>query len=393
MAEISHRLWLKAGALRLPLGGSFELLPTCNLRCKMCYVRKSPAEVQALGGLLPTEQWLTYAREIRDAGSLFLLLTGGEPFLHQDLQEILVKSQEYGLLVSINSNGTLIDHEMARWLSHHKPTRMNITLYGASAETYQRLCGDGNAYDRLRRAVEWLKQYDIPVKFNTSVTPDNVGDLEAMISFAKSVQSPIQAATYMFPPLRRDPDSVGSNFRLSPDAAARARVEADWLQGDQKWFLGQASRFSHFVPPTEEMFSDSASRPAQEIHCRAGRCSFWIDWQGNMSNCGMYPAVKFPMQGRSFRDAWRQVVEETNQVRFAPACTGCPNFPLCHTCIAMVCNECGDPNGRPEYLCRYNEASARYYAEYAKRIDPAQHRDASDAAPVQLPPDLCGLDV
>lgn len=368
MSDISKRLWAKAGMMQLPLAGSFELLPVCNLQCRMCYVRKSMAQVNAMGGLLSAEQWLDWADQARQEGMLFPLLTGGEPLLHRDFPRILSGMQEMGLQVSINSNGTLIDESMAKFLGQHRPTRVNITLYGASEETYEQLCGDADAYRRVRRGVELLKQYEVPVKFNASITPENRKDLTQMIGYAKSLHSPIQVATYMFPPVRRDPGLVGQNHRLSPEEAAEARVEADWLQNEPKWFLYQAERYSRFVEPTEPMLTAQAAMAPGEMTCRAGRCSFWIDWQGNIGNCGMYASVKLPLQGRSVSEAWKQVVSETDRVRYSPVCTNCPNFHLCHACIAMVYNECGDSSGRPEYLCRMNAASARLYREYAKRL-------------------------
>lgn len=150
---------------------------------------------------MTTEEVLSYADQARDGGLLFPLLTGGEPFLRQDFCEIFAGMQQMGLQISINSNGTLIDDEVARWLGVNKPTRMNITLYGASEESYQALCGDGDAYNRVRRAVERLKHYGVPVKFNASITPENINELEGIIGYAHSVDSPIQVATYMFPPI------------------------------------------------------------------------------------------------------------------------------------------------------------------------------------------------
>lgn len=375
--------------MRIPLTGAFELLPVCNLRCRMCYVRKSMAEVNALGGLLPAEQWLDWARQARDGGMLYPLLTGGEPFVRRDFQEIMGKMLELGLQVSINSNGTLIDESMARWLGRHCPVRINITLYGASEGSYQNLCGDGDAYNRVRRAVEWLKRYGVPVKFNTSITPENVDDLEGIIAYAKSVDSPIQVATYMFPPVRRDAGMVGRNDRLSPEEAALARVKADWLQNEPGWFLGQAARYRRFVPLTDDMLEKLAAGKSREMSCRAGRCSFWIDWQGNIANCGMYSSVKHSLLGRDFGEAWRQVVEETGRVRYSPVCTNCPNYHLCHACIAMVYNECGDSNGRPEYLCRMHAAAARYYQIYAERYAGAQTELSS---PMAEESSGCGLD-
>lgn len=377
--KISDRLWNKAGAMRVPLTGAFELSPVCNLSCKMCYVRKSMAEVNALGGLLPADWWLEIARQARDEGMLYPLLTGGEPFVRQDFPEILSGVQQLGMQASINSNGTLIDEPMAKWLGRHRPVRINITLYGGSAESYQALCGDGSAFDRVHRAVDWLRRYGVPVKFNASITPENVGDLEAMIAYAKSVDAPIQVATYMFPPVRRCADLVGQNHRLPPDQAALARVTADWLQSDPEWFRGQALRYSRFVPMTDELLNAQAAGQPRQMSCRAGRCSAWIDWQGNVGNCGMYTSVKYSLKENTFAHAWKKVVEGTDAVRYSPVCTNCPNFHICHACIAMVYNECGATDGRPEYLCQMHAAAARYYQEFAARLPAAPGRDTPPA--------------
>lgn len=364
---ISDRLWTKAAMLHIPLTAAFELLPVCNLHCKMCYVRKSMDEVNKMGGLLDGKQWLEYAREAYDLGLLYPLLTGGEPFLHPDFREIMAGIQEMGMQLSINSNATMIDRETAAWLGRHVPTRINITLYGASEQSYQELCGDGNAYGKVRNAVQWLKENGVPVKFNTSITPQNVGDLEKIISYAKEVGSPIQVATYMFPPIRRDETMIGKNERLSPEQAGLARVKADLLQNESAWFLGQAESFRNFVPVTEEILENSEKKSLR-MACRAGNSSLWIDWQGNLSNCGMYGSVKLSLQKQSLADAWKEVVKKTAAIQYTPACAACPNIQLCHPCIAMVSNECGDINGRPEYLCRMNQAAAHYYQEYARLL-------------------------
>lgn len=364
MVKITDRLWSRSASMRVPLSGAFELLPLCNLRCKMCYVRKSAADVLAAGGLIPAGQWLEWALQAKEEGLLNPLLTGGEPFLRPDFQEIMAGMQEMGLQVTINSNGTMIDEAMAKWLGRHKPVRINITLYGGSEKSYQELCGDADAFCRVRHAVEWLKSYGVPVKFNTSITPQNVDELEDIIRYAKQMESPIQVASYMFPPVRRDADMVGKNERLTPEEAGFVRVKADWLQNDLLWFKKQARRFSRFVPVTKEMQERQKEKEPQKMHCRAGRCTFWLDWQGNIGNCGMYSSASLPMGKRTFAEAWKEIVEQTNAVRYSPVCTNCPNFSICHPCIAMVKNECGTTDGRPEYLCRMNAAAANYYQEF-----------------------------
>lgn len=365
--KISERLSKKAVENQMPIISAFELLPMCNLACKMCYVRKTKKEVDEQGGLLSTNEWLRIAEEARNAGLLFPLLTGGEPFLRKDIKEIIEGMQNLGLQLSINTNGTLIDSDMAKWLSIHRPTRLNITLYGASEESYQRLCGDGKAYQRVKDAVQFLKECNIPIKFNVSVTPYNVHEMKDMIEYGKSVGSPVDVATYMFPPVRRDEKLIGKNDRLTPKQAGLARVQADFYQQEPAWFLGQAKRYSYFVDVSDEMYEKLKEMKPNEMRCRAGRCSFWIDWQGNISNCGMYSSVKVNLKNKKFIDGWHEVVEKTKKVRYSPVCTNCPNYHLCHSCIAMVYNECGDINGRPQYLCEMNKYASQYYQEFIKK--------------------------
>lgn len=387
MNQIRDRLFVKAAQNHIPIMAAMELLPVCNLQCKMCYVRMSMEEVNRTGGLKNGSWWLEMARQMRDAGMLYPLITGGEPFLHPDFRMILAGMLELGLQVSVNSNGTMIDEETAQWLSRHRPIRINITLYGASAETYRKLCGNADAFDRLRRALVFLKQYGIPVKFNTSITPDNVHELEQILALAKEYGSPIQVATYMFPPTRRDSAAVGTNHRLSPHEAALARVKADFLQAEPEWFVGQAEQFAKFVPLEQLDFS---AEPCPEIPmtCRAGNSSAWISWKGELTNCGMYNSVICNLEGRSFGEAWTEVNETTARLRYHPACAVCPNRQLCHTCIAMIRSECGGMEGRPEYVCRMNQEAARLYQQYAEQHYP-------ELTGRQLPPqriaDGCGI--
>lgn len=68
---------------------------------------------------------------------LFLLLTGGEPFLRKDFRQIYTELKKLGLLISINTNATLIDEETVEWLKKDPPMKVNVTLYGGGNETYK----------------------------------------------------------------------------------------------------------------------------------------------------------------------------------------------------------------------------------------------------------------
>ena len=154
----------------------------CSMACKMCYVRMTPEEVEASGKRLRTvEEWLDLARQMRERGTLMLLLTGGEPFTYPHFRELYEALRAMGFVISINTNATLINEETVAWLKENPPQRVNITLYGSSDETYARLCGHPTGHTVVTHAIDLLREAGILVKLNCSVTPDNVCDLEEII--------------------------------------------------------------------------------------------------------------------------------------------------------------------------------------------------------------------
>ena len=226
----------KAAANRIPLISAFEISPVCNFQCRMCYVRKTRKEVESEGGEIPWEKWLSLAEECRKAGTLFLLLTGGEPFLYPGFRELYQELSKMGFMVSMNTNGTMITDDTVSWLSEMPPARMNITLYGASNETYRRLCRNPDGYAQTVRAVRMLKEAGISVKLNASMTPYNIDDLDGIYKTAEELDVYVQAAAYMYPPVRKSEDNVGRGDRFSAEEAGTREAEIDRKRLTQEQF-------------------------------------------------------------------------------------------------------------------------------------------------------------
>ena len=108
-AAMVEYLYQKASASGSPISGTFELTPLCNMNCRMCYVRLSKEEQTARGRLKSAEEWLNLAQRCKDAGMLFLLITGGEPFTHPEIRTIIEELHRMGFILTINTNGTMID--------------------------------------------------------------------------------------------------------------------------------------------------------------------------------------------------------------------------------------------------------------------------------------------
>ena len=115
---------------------------------------------------------------------LYLLLTGGEPLLHSDFEQIYSGLAEMGILLTLNTNGTLIDERIVEYMEKNPPERVNITLYGCSDNTYQKVCGSAKGYKAAIHGVELLKKAKIPVCINTTFTRHNASDMEHITSNA-----------------------------------------------------------------------------------------------------------------------------------------------------------------------------------------------------------------
>lgn len=367
MATIKDRIYARSAAKRIPLTGAFELSPICNFSCKMCYVRKSASEVNEKGGLKPLDFWLDIAQQAREAGTLFPLLTGGETFLYPYIRELFEAMCKMGMQVSINSNASCITKDIVKWLKLSPPERINITLYGGSNESYERLCGDPNGFDKVKNAVKLLADNDIRFKFNCSLTPDNKDDLEKMLAFAKEYGQGIKLATYMFPPVRRTGECGDYQGRFTPKQAAYYQVLNDWYQLSTEDFQRLAKNAQNYIELTPELIDEAANKPTREMGCLAGRCSYWVDWQGNLSGCGMIDFPQVSLKDHSLIDAWKEIVDWTNDMRYSSICANCVNRTVCHSCAAMVHNETGSFDGRPIYLCEMRKYAAQYYKEFAEK--------------------------
>ena len=335
------RLFAKAAISGTPLAGSFELTGRCCLNCKMCYIHRHGSDPLAIAREKDTEWWVELARKAQKAGMLVLLLTGGEPLLRHDFDKIYLECKKMGLLVSVNTNGMLIDDEKIRLFAENPPQRLNITLYGVSGETYGELCGNADAYDKVMTAVKKLKAAGVNVKLNFSMVPYNKKDAPEAYKFAKELGLAIQPVSYMFPPVR----SQGEAVRMSAEEAAAEQFR--W----QKNHLGDAD-FKKYIEDfkNNRNVGEVNDECGEKISCRAGLSTFWVTWEGNMTPCGMMtePSVKIS----DFDAAWKEIRAKRENIILPAKCSACELRKYCDICAAVSKAETGRFDGVPEYACK-----------------------------------------
>ncbi len=354
-SPITEFLHAKASKLRTPISGTFELTPVCNMSCRMCYVRMTKQQQEAIRPLISAQEWINLGKTAKEHGLLFLLLTGGEPFSRPDFKEIMQALHKMGLVISINSNGTLINEKTIEWLKETPPSRINMTLYGASDETYARLCNNPHGFTQATNAIRLLKEAGITVKLNCSVTPYNADDLEEIMAFAKRENLVIQATSYMFPPLRRDETKIGQNDRFTPEEAAYYSAKIEMLLNGEDAFLERVKR-NDFSALTTDMEDDCGELEGEGIRCRAGKCSYWVTWDGRMLPCGMLPQCGTDVFKCGFEEAWKEAMAYADGIRLPAKCKDCAIKDTCRACASMVYTESGNFCTIPDYRCKMAHA-------------------------------------
>jgi radical SAM protein with 4Fe4S-binding SPASM domain len=345
--SLVRELHRRAAERRQPVNGTFELTERCNLACRMCYVRQAAGDTARRAGELSAAQWLELARAAVDNGMVFLLLTGGEVFLRPDFFELCTPLTRLGLILTLFTNGTLITETLAARLAEAPPSRTEITLYGATAETYEAVTGVPGSYARCCAGIEALVEHRVPLGLKSTLTRRNVGELEAMRQMARHWGLPFSAG-WLLSKRRDGALSEVEDCRMS--AADCVALEATDRASASEW--------------TEAALRETSAGNDRNFYCQAGKAAFVVNPRGEMNACIdlPYPAAR-PLEV-GFRAAWEQVqrfVEDAPPL--APLCLACDARGYCPRCPAWSQLESGTLTEPVPYLCEIARARQERYAQ------------------------------
>ena len=319
----------KARDKGIPISGSFELTPLCNLDCKMCYVHLN-REQMAGAQLLTVEQWKHIMQQAIDGGMMYARLTGGECLTYPGFRELYSFLHSKGIETAILSNGLLRDADMVDFLVAHPPSAVQITLYGASEEGYERVTGK-RAFQRVMENIRRLDEAQIPLSI--AVTPNEfMADGEDVIRLLheENLNFSINAG------LMQPREETG---RRLADAALDAYVAMLKLR--------LALKGKQIEPDCDpESLPDPGSEQSHAergVRCGAGRSGFAIDWQGRMRPCNTFPCEPVEVLALGFAEAWKQTHHTALNYPLPAECEGCAYKGVCKHCVAE--HSAGAPAG------------------------------------------------
>lgn len=363
---LSTYLHTKGRKLGIPVAGNFELTARCNFHCPMCYVHMTEEEIKNTGSSeLTAKQWISLAEAAKDKGMVFALLTGGEPFVRKDFFEIYGAMKKMGLVVSINSNGSMLEGKVLDQLLKDPPARINISLYGGCNETYERMCGRP-VFDKVLRNMDLLKENGVDVKMNLSITPYNCKDISEIYKIAEEHEIQVKASSYMYPPARLDKELEGYGNRFSPKDSGKYSVAWDLLRFKEEEWKQRVETMGRLKAMEQEECSIDMDAG---VGCRAGATTFWITWDGLMRPCGMMPyPTAYPLE-QGFDAAWEQIRRDTEKIRRPKKCVSCAKREICGACAAVCVAETGAFDQTPTYMCERTEEILKETLQRKEKLD------------------------
>ncbi len=353
-------LWEKMEAGRAVFSFDFEATSRCNLDCRHCYINRPAGDRGARKGELTVDEISRIGAEAASLGAVWCLVTGGEPLLRRDFFDVYQALLSKGLLVSLFTNATLVTKEHVRFFRKYPPRDVEVTVYGVTRETYERVTRTPGSFAAFQRGLDLLLAGGVTVRLKAMALRSNKHELAAIGEFCRAHGQ----GQYRFDPqlhLRFDRDEARNALiraeRLSPREVARLE------RSDPERFGALTAACGELLPAAP---AEGPGEPCRHIfRCGVGRRSFVIGPEGHLRPCMSlhHPDFLYDLRRGGLSDAWTRFVpaalaRESGRPEWLEKCGVCPIVNLCLWCPAHAYLETGELDRPVEEFCRVAEARA-----------------------------------
>jgi len=355
-------LWEKMRNRKSPVSFSLELTARCNNNCRHCYINLPVGDKAAKEEELSFEEIKGIADEAISLGAIWCLLTGGEPLLREDFFDIYLYLKRKGLLVQVFTNAVLITEEHIKLFKKYPPRDIEVSVYGVTKETYERVTRRAGSFDAFIRGLNLLIENGIRVRFKAIALRSSYHEMPEIARFCRERTKDY----FRFDPLihlRFDGDPVRNeeikSERLSPDEI----VELE--SSDMEKFQIMQDHYDTLIRPEFSRISTN-----HVFRCNIANGSFDVSYNGFFRLCSSlcHPDCVYDLRKGSLTDAWRNFVPRVQDMRsdrkeFLENCRVCPILNLCLWCPAHAYLETGELDSKVEYFCEVAHARAKMLAK------------------------------
>lgn len=350
-------LWDRGREKRIPFSFDLEVTARCNCDCRHCYINRPANDKTAEKKELTVDEIARIADQAVGMGSLWCLLTGGEPLLRADFPDIYRLLKKKGLLVSLFTNACLVTEEHVRLLKEYPPRDIEVTVYGVTRETYENVTRRPGSFAAFRRGLDRLVKNNFNVRLKAMALRSNFHELPAIAAFCRS-----QTTDYFrFDPLL--------HLRFDGDAGRNLEIRGERLRPEEIVALEQADpersgflekNCAHYIFPAHD------HKDCRHLfYCGAGNAGFAVSPEGIFRLCSSlwHPDCVYDLRKGTLAEAWNgfvpQVRAQSSTAReFLQKCHSCPIINLCLWCPAHAHLENGRLDSWCDYFCAVAHARA-----------------------------------
>jgi hypothetical protein len=180
--NVDEVLLVRAGGPYEFSRATWEINLGCDFDCVMCYLGEKRFEGLDMAG---KRKLLAVMQE---AGVIWLQITGGEPLIDPDFPEAYQRAHEMGMLLEVLSNGSrLRKPHILNLLRRYPPTKLTLSVYGATAATYDAVTRSRGGFDRFRLGLQMAVDAGLNIDLSLIIVRDNAHEVEAMRDWAREL--------------------------------------------------------------------------------------------------------------------------------------------------------------------------------------------------------------
>ena len=314
----------------MPFHIVLSLTDACNIRCIHCYgasVKRSPDE-------LSTEEVKSFIRNASDDGLLDIALSGGEPLLRPDLEQIVEYAAKCALTVGVGSNGWLLNKERIQNLKAAGLTRLQISVDGM-ASTHDFIRQRAGLFDRIICAINEAKRVGLRVNICFTVQRANLNQLQEVFDLA----------------LKLGVDGFNlSQFVPTGRGTITMDLTRDEWRGVYEWWGDQRAVYRSQIKMTSHLamlalIDLTLTKSPLFRGCQAGAGQGAISATGDVYPCVVLPLVVGNIREASLKEIWTNspVLDRLrNRTELKGNCLSCTLRDVCGGCRATAYATSGD---------------------------------------------------
>ncbi len=271
--ELSIRKWGYRDPIMAPLKVTYEVTQACNLHCMHC---SSRADTRAEDEFSTSE-----AKKIIDQldsmKAPVLGFSGGEPFLREDLFDLMKYAISKGMLVNVATNGLLMDEETAHALKKMGIYRVQVSLDGPEP-IHERIRRRKGSFQKTVSGIKTMVEAGLKVVVTPTITTINYSEVPTLLEMACELGVDSFSINDLIP--------VGRGKEIEVLAVSQNHYNTlnEFFISERKQKQGTIDLKWAAVGPGQVRISRG---PVRMSKCRAGFTMFNISWNGHMEPCNL----------------------------------------------------------------------------------------------------------